>query len=592
MQQARLMLDPIKQEHERDESDIFLDQPAKDEYAGAEHAVLLEKPSSCNSRSGVTSPRAKPGRSSRRSKGRKRPDGRAAEQLGAGKRARSSSPTVSQADEDEDDDAEQSDKDRPKSFHFFIADTDKFAMAYTLRLEQLQQLICKMMLKSWIKVVEPKKQAKYPYNTQKIKRSQKQARTSNAEPEMPQKIPPWWPIDGVRHIEPDHLLKEERLKLGVHLLRIGHPGQMFDPGDAAPYWTDKLEDSTRDCNLQTEEGERGVEKGAVRGSLLKTLYDFARMEESYLRGEMDADTLVSVTDLKKNPYQAQRARTSAGAKDSPVKRQASLSPTEPDEDPELLFSTAQLGLRDNGAALEFEQETNGICFGNLRTFDPPESLRGGAEPEVGLVRSFDSSAAYDNPYAGGQSLSVSRAYDDPLPARAMAQQMYGYDVKGGHQPCGLPSPYYAVERQPTYSGQPSPNPYGAWQVPAQPSLNVAPTSAAPFAAMQESGYGQSSLAVTCPFPGQIEYSYTPVQMLSPNDNYPFDAMSNLGISSSTTCAPRGLAYPGMVDLMGVKGQSLAPTGHMDSPFRTGSLSRPSDSQTPHGLPDPVLRPPF
>lgn len=61
---------------------------------------------------------------------------------------------------------------------------------------------------------------------------------------------------------------------------------MFDPGDAAPYWTDRLEDSTRDCNLQTEEGERGAEKGAVRESLLKTLYDFARMEESYLRGEM------------------------------------------------------------------------------------------------------------------------------------------------------------------------------------------------------------------------------------------------------------------------------------------------------------------
>lgn len=29
MQQARNMLDPIKQEHERDESDIFLDQPGK-----------------------------------------------------------------------------------------------------------------------------------------------------------------------------------------------------------------------------------------------------------------------------------------------------------------------------------------------------------------------------------------------------------------------------------------------------------------------------------------------------------------------------------------------------------------------------------
>ena len=56
------------------------------------------------------------------------------------------------------------------------------------RFRQLQQLCCKIVAKQWIKVIEPKKQTRYPYN-----------RGEESKPE-------WWPVD-VRHKEPDHLMK-------------------------------------------------------------------------------------------------------------------------------------------------------------------------------------------------------------------------------------------------------------------------------------------------------------------------------------------------------------------------------------------------
>ncbi|AAS54549.2 AGR060Wp [Eremothecium gossypii ATCC 10895] len=58
----------------------------------------------------------------------------------------------------------------------------------------LRQLPCKQISKSWIKVIEPKKKARYPYMMGE------------------QSKPNWWPQD-VEHREPDHLQKPDRLAL-------------------------------------------------------------------------------------------------------------------------------------------------------------------------------------------------------------------------------------------------------------------------------------------------------------------------------------------------------------------------------------------
>lgn len=60
---------------------------------------------------------------------------------------------------------------------------------YTARFNALQQATCKLVVKAWIKVIEPKKQMKFPYNKgEEFK-------------------PAWWP-EGVKHREPDHLSKQ------------------------------------------------------------------------------------------------------------------------------------------------------------------------------------------------------------------------------------------------------------------------------------------------------------------------------------------------------------------------------------------------
>jgi hypothetical protein len=69
-----------------------------------------------------------------------------------------------------------------------LADYDAVTTFYMTRLRQMQQLMCKVVAKAWIKVIEPKKQSNFPYN-----------RGDESKPS-------WWPRD-VRHKEPDHLMK-------------------------------------------------------------------------------------------------------------------------------------------------------------------------------------------------------------------------------------------------------------------------------------------------------------------------------------------------------------------------------------------------
>lgn len=69
-----------------------------------------------------------------------------------------------------------------------------------LRFTQLQQSVCKTVAKAWIKIIEPKKQTRCPYN-----------RGESGKPA-------WWPAS-VRHKEPDHLMKPERHQLLLTILR-------------------------------------------------------------------------------------------------------------------------------------------------------------------------------------------------------------------------------------------------------------------------------------------------------------------------------------------------------------------------------------
>ena len=72
--------------------------------------------------------------------------------------------------------------------HTLTLSADAIDNYYASRFAALQQATCKLVVKAWIKVIEPKKQMKFPYNKGEDLK------------------PAWWP-EGVRHREPDHLSK-------------------------------------------------------------------------------------------------------------------------------------------------------------------------------------------------------------------------------------------------------------------------------------------------------------------------------------------------------------------------------------------------
>lgn len=69
-----------------------------------------------------------------------------------------------------------------------ITNEEEVNTFFETRLRQMQQLVCKVVAKCWIKVIEPKKQSNFPYN-----------RGEESKPS-------WWPANA-RHKEPDHLMK-------------------------------------------------------------------------------------------------------------------------------------------------------------------------------------------------------------------------------------------------------------------------------------------------------------------------------------------------------------------------------------------------
>lgn len=135
-----------------------------------------------------------------------------------------------------------------------IGDHDEVTAFLETRFRQLQQLVCKIVAKAWIKVIEPKKQTRYPYNKGEDSK------------------PTWWP-DEVRHKEPDHLMKPERITLLMTMLRCGK----------VP--TNRLE-------LATAEVAAFIPPDKI--NLLREVYRVGREEERYRCREIPGETRIFV----------------------------------------------------------------------------------------------------------------------------------------------------------------------------------------------------------------------------------------------------------------------------------------------------------
>lgn len=168
-----------------------------------------------------------------------------------------------------------------KTQQLMIGDAAEVEKFYQTRFKDMQQSSCKVMGKAFVKLVEPKKQTHHPYT------------------KGDDKAPPWWPNttgdNHVRHKEPDHLLKPERIRLLIHILRM-----VVKPAHQQHPTVQKLELNVRKLEEVTMEAmsnwfsDKEHPENSLKKPFLKEIFRIARAEERYLNGEIDGTTTLSV----------------------------------------------------------------------------------------------------------------------------------------------------------------------------------------------------------------------------------------------------------------------------------------------------------
>ncbi|EEQ29520.1 conserved hypothetical protein [Microsporum canis CBS 113480] len=170
-----------------------------------------------------------------------------------------------------------------------IGNEEEVEAYYDFAFRAFNQINCRQIAKAYIKVIEPCKKVKYPYNG---RRGQ-----SNEERDPEKTKPDWWPM-GVVHREPDHLKKPDRIRLLVHIFR--------KLGKTHNITVDMLEEAGSAVQSQI--------KPRDRLSILDEIYKVRRAEECFESGKKganmatDANSVVYVVDWGTKPEETPQTR--------------------------------------------------------------------------------------------------------------------------------------------------------------------------------------------------------------------------------------------------------------------------------------------
>ncbi|OQE10079.1 hypothetical protein PENFLA_c095G00082 [Penicillium flavigenum] len=162
-----------------------------------------------------------------------------------------------------------------------VGNRDLLKHYYEKAFEGFQQVNCRAIAKSYIKLLEPRKQIYYPYNGRRVISGVAQP----LDPELTK--PGWWPI-GALHREPDHLLKPD-----THGVTV-----------------DKLRNASKDVRSQVIP--------VNRLEILDEIYFVRQMEEQFLDGDIHADTLLQVTQIHLSEAMYQDHEVSSRIQAAPV----------------------------------------------------------------------------------------------------------------------------------------------------------------------------------------------------------------------------------------------------------------------------------
>ncbi|KAK8041868.1 hypothetical protein PG993_006391 [Apiospora rasikravindrae] len=183
-----------------------------------------------------------------------------------------------------------------------VSDEKELWDFYEQRFKDCQQTACKLIAKAWIKAVEPKKQSTHPY-------------TGSDE-----KAPDWWPQpwgsgkeDRVRHKEPDHLYKRERVHLLNHILRMIVVPNNQQHADLKKLNLNvaKLKDVTNEA-LSGWFTDKDNPNNALKKPKLDEIFKVAAQEERFRHGQIGPTTKVHVKsdDRPGDGYASDRDETS------------------------------------------------------------------------------------------------------------------------------------------------------------------------------------------------------------------------------------------------------------------------------------------
>ncbi|KAJ6117919.1 hypothetical protein N7523_005670 [Penicillium sp. IBT 18751x] len=176
-----------------------------------------------------------------------------------------------------------------------VGDTQEIIKYYESALDHFQQRNCGVIAKAFIKTIEPCKKTRHPYNGGKPPSGSTPGSTGDPEKTKPK----WWP-PGVRHKEPDHLHKAERIQLLLHIIRKLGDDRIT---------TDKLKELAGD-----------TKRSLTDPSHVAIIFEILRVrqiEQRYERGEIDAHTPVYVVRRETGPKNGV-VKGSPGGADGPT----------------------------------------------------------------------------------------------------------------------------------------------------------------------------------------------------------------------------------------------------------------------------------
>ncbi|KAK4204423.1 hypothetical protein QBC40DRAFT_250125 [Triangularia verruculosa] len=162
-----------------------------------------------------------------------------------------------------------------------VGDADAVWAFYERRFRFCHQIMCRIIAKAFVKLVEPKKQTNHPYTKGR------------------DAAPRWWPTSfgpdkkPLIHKEPDHIKREERIHLLTHILRLLTEPNHRQHEDIRRHnlTVAKLEEAAMDAAAAFFNAS---EENMKKKKWLKEAFKVAKMEEKYKRGEIDATTQIFV----------------------------------------------------------------------------------------------------------------------------------------------------------------------------------------------------------------------------------------------------------------------------------------------------------